>query len=172
MRPLACLPAYLHGRPPGCLPSRMSACIPTCLGRLQCLHSHTPHWADRLSGAWDAATHTPELTATPSGAPFPPPDPSLFLRTFSPVRSLLQVDSKFFMALMPVALFHTVGHIAAVVSFSQMAVSFTHIVKSAEPVFSVALSGPLLGVGYPWWVRAGARGAARGGMLFARFSRT
>jgi hypothetical protein len=53
-------------------------------------------------------------------------------------------------ALMPVALFHTIGHIAAVVSFSQMAVSFAHIVKSAEPVFSVALSGPLLGVGYPW----------------------
>ncbi|KAG2451660.1 hypothetical protein HYH02_003440 [Chlamydomonas schloesseri] len=65
-----------------------------------------------------------------------------------------KVDSKFFLALLPVALFHTVGHIAAVVSFSQMAVSFTHIVKSAEPVFSVALSGPLLGVGYPWYVWA------------------
>ncbi|GIL88382.1 hypothetical protein Vretifemale_16351 [Volvox reticuliferus] len=64
------------------------------------------------------------------------------------------VDAKFFAALLPVALFHTVGHIAAVVSFSQMAVSFAHIVKSAEPVFSVALSGPLLGVSYPWYVWA------------------
>ncbi|KXZ52402.1 hypothetical protein GPECTOR_9g446 [Gonium pectorale] len=64
------------------------------------------------------------------------------------------VDAKFFAALMPVALFHTIGHIAAVVSFSQMAVSFAHIVKSAEPVFSVALSGPLLGVTYPWYVWA------------------
>ncbi|GLI71662.1 hypothetical protein VaNZ11_016898 [Volvox africanus] len=64
------------------------------------------------------------------------------------------VDAKFFAALLPVALFHTIGHIAAVVSFSQMAVSFAHIVKSAEPVFSVALSGPLLGVGYPWYVWA------------------
>lgn len=61
-----------------------------------------------------------------------------------------RVDAKFFTALLPVAFFHTVGHIAAVVSFSQMAVSFAHIVKSAEPVFSVALSGPLVGVTYPW----------------------
>ncbi|KAG2489028.1 hypothetical protein HYH03_012466 [Edaphochlamys debaryana] len=65
-----------------------------------------------------------------------------------------QIDAKFFAALLPVAFFHTVGHIAAVVSFSQMAVSFAHIVKSAEPVFSVALSGPLLGVWYPWYVWA------------------
>ncbi|GFR45956.1 hypothetical protein Agub_g7423 [Astrephomene gubernaculifera] len=65
-----------------------------------------------------------------------------------------RVDGRFFAALLPVAFFHTVGHIAAVVSFSQMAVSFAHIVKSAEPVFSVALSGPLVGVGYPWYVWA------------------
>jgi hypothetical protein len=36
----------------------------------------------------------------------------------------------------------------------QVAVSFAHIVKSAEPVFSVILSGPLLGVTYPWYVWA------------------
>jgi solute carrier family 35 protein E1 len=35
-----------------------------------------------------------------------------------------------------------------------MAVSFAHIVKAAEPVFSVALSGPLLGVKYPLYVWA------------------
>lgn len=52
-------------------------------------------------------------------------------------------------ALLPVALFHTVGHVSACVSFSQMAVSFTHIIKAAEPVFSVALAGPLLGETYP-----------------------
>ncbi len=52
-------------------------------------------------------------------------------------------------ALLPVALFHTIGHVSACVSFSQMAVSFTHIVKAAEPVFSVALAGPLLGETYP-----------------------
>jgi hypothetical protein len=32
----------------------------------------------------------------------------------------------------------------------QVAVSFAHIVKSAEPVFSVILSWPLLGIVYPW----------------------
>ena len=45
-----------------------------------------------------------------------------------------------------------VGHVAACVSFSQMAVSFTHIIKASEPVLSVALSGPLLGVNYPLYV--------------------
>lgn len=54
------------------------------------------------------------------------------------------------MALLPVALFHTIGHVSACVSFSQVAVSFAHIVKSAEPVFSVILSWPLLGIVYPW----------------------
>ena len=33
-----------------------------------------------------------------------------------------------------------------------MAVSFTHIIKASEPVLSVALSGPLLGVNYPLYV--------------------
>lgn len=60
----------------------------------------------------------------------------------------------FLLALLPVAFFHTVGHVSACVSFSQMAVSFAHIVKSAEPVFSVALSGPLLGQTYPLYVWA------------------
>lgn len=63
-----------------------------------------------------------------------------------------KVSKDLIFALLPVAFFHTVGHISAVVSFSQMAVSFTHIVKSAEPVFSVILSYPLLGVAYPWYV--------------------
>lgn len=62
------------------------------------------------------------------------------------------VELPLFLALLPVALFHTVGHVSACVSFSQMAVSFAHIVKAAEPVFSVALSGPLLGVQYPLYV--------------------
>ena len=35
-----------------------------------------------------------------------------------------------------------------------MAVSFAHIVKAAEPVLSVALSGPLLGIQYPLYVWA------------------
>jgi solute carrier family 35 protein E1 len=62
------------------------------------------------------------------------------------------VDKGFLLALLPVGFFHTVGHVAACVSFSQMAVSFTHVIKASEPVLSVALSGPLLGVNYPLYV--------------------
>lgn len=63
-----------------------------------------------------------------------------------------KVDNKFFKALLVVALFHTIGHVAACTSFGQMAVSFAHIVKSAEPVFSVALAGPILKETYPYYV--------------------
>eukprot|EP00983_Pelagomonas_calceolata_P098986 1158408-Pelagomonas_calceolata.AAC.8 len=45
-----------------------------------------------------------------------------------------KVDKGFLIALLPVALFHVIGHVSACLSFSQMAVSFAHIVKSAEPV--------------------------------------
>lgn len=62
------------------------------------------------------------------------------------------VDGRLLRALLPVALFHTIGHVSACVSFSQMAVSFAHVVKSAEPVLSVALSGLLLGETYPVYV--------------------
>ncbi|KAF5840710.1 sugar phosphate/phosphate translocator-like protein [Dunaliella salina] len=63
-----------------------------------------------------------------------------------------KVDKGFLIALLPVAAFHVIGHVSACLSFSQMAVSFAHIVKSAEPAFSVALSGPLLGQVYPLYV--------------------
>jgi solute carrier family 35 protein E1 len=46
---------------------------------------------------------------------------------------------------MQVALAHTIGHVAATVSMSKVAVSFTHIIKSAEPAFSVLISRVLLG---------------------------
>lgn len=63
-----------------------------------------------------------------------------------------KVSREFLLALLPVGLFHTIGHVSACLSFSQVAVSFAHIIKSAEPVFSVALSYPLLGIGYPFYV--------------------
>ena len=40
----------------------------------------------------------------------------------------------FLKSLAPVALFHTLGHVTACIAFGAMAVSFAHIVKSAEPV--------------------------------------
>ncbi|KAI6706315.1 hypothetical protein NL676_009277 [Syzygium grande] len=59
-----------------------------------------------------------------------------------------KISKPFIVALLGPALFHTVGHISACVSFSKVAVSFTHVIKSAEPVFSVVFSS-FLGDSYP-----------------------
>lgn len=59
-----------------------------------------------------------------------------------------KVSKKFFIALLGPALFHTIGHISACVSFSKVAVSFTHVIKASEPVFSVIFSA-LYGQFYP-----------------------
>ncbi|VVB14950.1 unnamed protein product [Arabis nemorensis] len=59
-----------------------------------------------------------------------------------------KISKPFIIALLGPALFHTVGHISACVSFSKVAVSFTHVIKSAEPVFSVIFSS-FLGDSYP-----------------------
>lgn len=48
-----------------------------------------------------------------------------------------------------VAVAHTIGHVAATVSMSKVAVSFTHIIKSGEPAFSVVVSRFLLGEAFP-----------------------
>ncbi|XVE62391.1 hypothetical protein DITRI_Ditri06bG0114900 [Diplodiscus trichospermus] len=59
-----------------------------------------------------------------------------------------KISKPFIVALLGPALFHTTGHISACVSFSKVAVSFTHVIKSAEPVFSVIFSS-FLGDTYP-----------------------
>ncbi|KAJ0701658.1 putative sugar phosphate transporter domain-containing protein [Helianthus annuus] len=51
--------------------------------------------------------------------------------------------------LLSVALAHTIGHVAATVSMSKVAVSFTHIIKSGEPAFSVLVSRFILGETFP-----------------------
>ncbi|XP_028763959.1 glucose-6-phosphate/phosphate translocator 2, chloroplastic [Neltuma alba] len=60
-----------------------------------------------------------------------------------------KVDLNFWKALLPVAVAHTIGHVAATVSMSKVAVSFTHIIKSGEPAFSVLVSRLLLGEAFP-----------------------
>ncbi|CAK9237592.1 unnamed protein product [Sphagnum troendelagicum] len=60
-----------------------------------------------------------------------------------------ELDAEFWKSLAPVALAHTIGHVAATVSMSKVAVSFTHIIKSAEPAFSVLISRFLLGENFP-----------------------
>nr|AIR93781.1 glucose 6-phosphate phosphate translocator [Kalanchoe fedtschenkoi] len=60
-----------------------------------------------------------------------------------------KTDLDFWKALFPVAVAHTIGHVAATVSMSKVAVSFTHIIKSGEPAFSVLVSRFLLGETFP-----------------------
>ncbi|KAK3024279.1 hypothetical protein RJ639_043141 [Escallonia herrerae] len=58
-------------------------------------------------------------------------------------------DFEFWKTLFPVAVAHTIGHVAATVSMSKVAVSFTHIIKSGEPAFSVLVSRFILGETFP-----------------------
>ncbi|KAH7858177.1 hypothetical protein Vadar_020921 [Vaccinium darrowii] len=60
-----------------------------------------------------------------------------------------KTDLEFWKRLFPVAVAHTIGHVAATVSMSKVAVSFTHIIKSGEPAFSVLVSRFLLGESFP-----------------------
>ncbi|CAN6211807.1 unnamed protein product [Urochloa humidicola] len=60
-----------------------------------------------------------------------------------------QTDLDFWKTLSPVAIAHTIGHVAATVSMAKVAVSFTHIIKSGEPAFSVLVSRFFLGEHFP-----------------------
>ncbi|KAK4746403.1 hypothetical protein SAY87_012715 [Trapa incisa] len=60
-----------------------------------------------------------------------------------------KVDLEFWKMLLPVAVAHTIGHVAATVSMSKVAVSFTHIIKSGQPAFSVLVARLLLGQTFP-----------------------
>lgn len=44
------------------------------------------------------------------------------------------------MSLLPIAIFHTLGHTLTVISLGGGSVSFTHIIKAAEPFFSTVIS--------------------------------
>lgn len=57
-------------------------------------------------------------------------------------------------SLLPVAVMHTLTHLGAVVSLGAGAVSFTHIVKAAEPAVSAAISAIFLKQFLPWQVYA------------------
>ncbi|XVF56700.1 hypothetical protein PTKIN_Ptkin06aG0141500 [Pterospermum kingtungense] len=59
-----------------------------------------------------------------------------------------KITKPFIIALLAPALFHTIAHISISVSFSKVAVSFTHVIKSSETVFSVVFSS-FLGDTYP-----------------------
>lgn len=65
------------------------------------------------------------------------------------VRKIPKMKSADVVKIMSIAVLHTIGHFGAVLSMNAGAVSFTHIVKAAEPVFSTVLSGIILGTWAP-----------------------
>jgi len=54
--------------------------------------------------------------------------------------------------LFPIGFMHTLGHVSGVISLGAGAVSFTHIVKAAEPLFTALFSAVLLGQFFAWQV--------------------
>lgn len=68
------------------------------------------------------------------------------------IRAAPKLDAQTSKNIAVIAFLHLVGHFGAVVSMSLGAVSFTHIVKAAEPVFSTVLSGIILGKWAAWQV--------------------
>ncbi|KAL6222486.1 hypothetical protein ACLB2K_005878 [Fragaria x ananassa] len=60
-----------------------------------------------------------------------------------------KTDMDFRKTLFPVAVAHSIRHVAATVSMANVAVSFTHIIKSGEPAFSVLVSRLFLGEMFP-----------------------
>lgn len=49
------------------------------------------------------------------------------------------------MAILPLAVVHTLGNLFTNMSLGKVAVSFTHTIKAMEPFFSVVLSAMFLG---------------------------
>ncbi|GMH67753.1 hypothetical protein TrVE_jg6809 [Triparma verrucosa] len=68
------------------------------------------------------------------------------------IRKKPVLSSSDYKTLLPIVFFHTLGHTLTVISLGAGAVSFTHIVKAAEPFFSTLLSAVLLNVKQPWQV--------------------
>ncbi|XP_061946778.1 glucose-6-phosphate/phosphate translocator 1, chloroplastic-like isoform X1 [Populus nigra] len=73
----------------------------------------------------------------------------MFISWATRIAETPKTDFEFWKTLFPVAVAHTIGHVAATVSMSKVAVSFTHIIKSGEPAFSVLVSRFLLGETFP-----------------------
>jgi len=61
------------------------------------------------------------------------------------IRKMPRLSNEDLKACAVLAMLHTVGHVAAVVAMSAGAVSFTHIIKALEPMFSVVFGAVLHG---------------------------
>lgn len=58
----------------------------------------------------------------------------------TPLRKAPKLSADNIKAIFPIALMHAIGHLCTVISLGAGAVSFTHIVKAAEPFFSTVMS--------------------------------
>jgi len=61
------------------------------------------------------------------------------------LRNVPRLGKDEFKILNPIAAMHTLGHVSGIVALGAGAVSFTHIVKSAEPLFTAFLGAIVLG---------------------------
>ncbi|CAA6661216.1 unnamed protein product [Spirodela intermedia] len=71
-----------------------------------------------------------------------------YLRSFMWTTSLLKkpkISSSQVVAILPLAIVHTMGNLFTNMSLGKVAVSFTHTIKAMEPFFSVILSAMFLG---------------------------
>lgn len=68
------------------------------------------------------------------------------------LRAIPKLSRKELVSLLPVASCHCLTHVAGVVSLGSGAVSFTHIIKSMEPIVTAMFSGLLLNKFYSWQV--------------------
>lgn len=81
------------------------------------------------------------------------------------IRAAPELTAEEWKSQFPIAILHTLTHLGAVVSLGAGAVSFTHIVKAAEPAVSAAISATL-GSFMPWPVYASLI-PVMGGVAFA-----
>lgn len=70
------------------------------------------------------------------------------------IRAAPQLSGDEVQSLLPIAVLHSLTHLGAVVSLSAGAVSFTHIVKAAEPAVSAGISALFFQQYLPWQVYA------------------
>mmetsp|Transcript_1271 Transcript_1271/g.3713 ORF Transcript_1271/g.3713 Transcript_1271/m.3713 type:complete len:383 (-) Transcript_1271:2631-3779(-) len=60
------------------------------------------------------------------------------------LRKMPNINKDLIKSLVPVAIFHNIGHVSTVVSLGAVAVSFTHVVKAMEPFVNVVASAIIL----------------------------
>lgn len=67
----------------------------------------------------------------------------------TPLRKAPKLSAENIKAIAPIATMHAIGHLCTVISLGAGAVSFTHIVKAAEPFFSTVMSAIFTKVYFP-----------------------